>query len=246
MIAHKVVLIDDITELRNHFKQLIADNNLPLTVVAEADNLIEGIKLIKKHQPDIVFLDVEMPLHSGLEIMDFFNEDEIDFHLVFVTAHSHYAINAFQLSAIDFILKPVTSEAIGQSIKKIEKSQTGAKLFGLKSTLSKESSSKLVINTADSVLIVAFNDIVYLKAERAYTNFFLNSGKTIVAAKPLVEFEEILPQESFFRSHRSVIVNLKHVQSINKKNFTISLANGEEVPLAENKKQLLIHLLSAK
>lgn len=246
MIAHKAVLIDDIAELRNHFKQLIADNNLPLTVVAEADNLIEGIKLVKKHQPDIVFLDVEMPQHSGLEIMDFFNEDEIDFHLVFVTAHSHYAINAFQLSAIDFILKPATAEAIKQSIKKIEKSKTGAKLSGLKSTLSKEPVSKLVINTADSVLIVAFNDIVYLKAERAYTNFFLNSGKTIVAAKPLVEFEEILPQERFFRSHRSVIVNLKHIQSINKKNFTISLANGEEVPLAENKKQLLINLLSAK
>lgn len=237
----RAVVIDDIDELRTRFIKLLSESAYNIELVGEADNLIEGIKLIKKTQPDIVFLDIEMPNHSGLEILDFFADNEINFHLVFVTAHAHYAINAFELSATDYILKPVTPDSVKKTIEKINKSASKTPYNVLKGNLEKK--SKIVINTANTISVVAYEEILFLKAERAYTSFKLKTGETIIAAKPLVEYEEILPQKQFFRSHRSYLVNIGNIKEIDKKNFTIMLSNGDEVPLAENKKGILLNLL---
>lgn len=242
-MLYTCVLIDDIDELRNHFKHLVNSYKLPLNVIGEADNLVDGIKVIKKLSPDIVFLDVEMPKNTGIEILDFFKPEEINFHLVFVTAHSHYAINAFQLSAIDYILKPATYENILNSIKKIDRDTSNIKYNTFKNNVSHKISNSIILNTADSISVLQFEDILYLKAERAYTNFILKNKKSIVVSKPMIEFEKILPRYNFFRCHRTFLVNVSHISKIDKKNFTILLSSEEEIPLAENKKQELIVLL---
>jgi two-component system LytT family response regulator len=239
------ILIDDIESLREYFKGVLSKINSDIEVVAEADNLIDGIKLIKKLNPSVVFLDIEMPNHSGLEILDFFSDDEINFHLVFVTAHSHYAVNAFELSAVDFMLKPVTTEALEKTLAKIKKSvSNNLSLNTLKENLATKEASKIALNSSDSISIVPIAEILYLKAEGPYTQFFLENGNSITVSKSIMAYDDILPQSVFFRAHRSYVVNLNQIRQIDKKNFVLKLSNGDEVPLSQHKKNELIEKLS--
>ncbi len=243
---YKAIIIDDLTPMREHLKLMLEKVSPKTDVIAESDNLIDGVKLIKKHQPNLVFLDVEMPNHSGLEILDFFTESEVGFHLIFVTAHSTYAINAFELSAIDFLLKPVTPEALQRTFEKIEKSESRkSNLDVLKANLQTFEEQKIVLTSADTVTIVSLSEILYLKADGPYTYFFLKDKTEVSSTKSIAYFEEILPTDVFFRSHRSYIINTKFLKQIDKKQFTLLLANDAEIPLAQTKRNELMEKLNA-
>ena len=138
----KAIIIDDERKARNLLRILIEENCAKINEVFEAEDLLSGVALIKEHQPQIVYLDIEMPEHSGLELLNFISKEEVNFEIIFTTAYSEFAVKAFQLSAIDYLLKPLRVEALVEATEKaiaqIGKSNISLKLEELKYYLIKD------------------------------------------------------------------------------------------------------------
>jgi len=151
----KAIIIDDERKARNVLKILIEENCPKITAIFEAEDLLSGVDLIKKEQPNIVFLDIEMPEHSGLEILNFIEKEVFNFEIIFTTAYSEYAIQAFQLAAIDYLLKPVrpiqVKEAVDKAIKFIGSSQINIKLEELKKSLVSSNFNKIGLPFSDGI-----------------------------------------------------------------------------------------------
>lgn len=245
----KAIVVDDIADLRKHLVQLINDVDGTVQVVAEAENVKQAVELIRKHQPEVVFLDVEMPGYSGLELFSFLKDEELQFETIFVTAHAHYAVKAFELSAVDYLLKPVTVDALKKALLKVSeqvklKSSALQRYQTLHQQLGQPTvKTKIALSCAEAIRMVAYEDIFFLKANRAYTNFYLQTGDEILISKPLAEFEEILPPHFFVRIHRSYMVNLHHIKAYLKQENVVELANGEKLPVAADRKESLVQML---
>ncbi|HEX7457123.1 MAG TPA: LytTR family DNA-binding domain-containing protein, partial [Ginsengibacter sp.] len=170
-------------------------------------------------QPDLVFLDIEMPGMSGIDLLRSFAEPS--FHFVFVTAFDAYAVEAFRLSAIDYLLKPVEADDIVRVIEKIKKNirknenPINIQLQYLQKLLLQNQStseSKIGIGMADKIVFLNTSEIIYCEAQGAYTNVHLQNGRKIVSSKSLGDFELQLSSQIFFRIHHSTIINLNHVK----------------------------------
>lgn len=242
----KAIVVDDIAELRRHLIQTLQDVDAAIQIVGEAENVLGAVELIRKLKPDVVFLDVEMPQYSGLELFSFLEQSEWNMEVVFVTAHAHYAVKAFELSAVDYILKPVTVDAIKRTLARLQqrmalKAVSASRLQTLQQQLSAPTlKTKMALSSAESIRLVAYEDILYLKANRVYTQFFLLPEEELLISKPLAEFEEVLPKDYFLRVHRSFMVNLHHVIAYHKQENTIQLTSGEQLPVAADKKEILL------
>jgi two-component system LytT family response regulator len=188
-------------------------------IIASTNSAHLGKTLIEEHRPDLVFLDIEMPGMSGIDLLRSFTEP--DFHFVFITAFDAYAIEAFRLSAIDYLLKPVEADDIKRVIEKIKKdlrkreNTISTQLQNLEKLLQQNHStaeSKIGIGMADKIVFINLPEILYCEANGAYTNVYLKEGKKIVSSKSLGEFESQLSSQKFFRIHHSILINLNHVK----------------------------------
>ena len=245
MAKKSCILIDDENKSRLLLRNMLAEVNPTFEILAECDDLGSGVKSIKKYKPDIVFCDIEMPGHSGLEILDFFNEDEINFDLVFVTGYSEYAIQAFKLSAIDYLLKPINPLQLQDTITKIVKKSNKEKRVeyqSLQQNLSHSSDTNdkcIVVNLSSSTRFIKLKDIVYLEAEGSYCKIYLKNNETLVASKNLKYFEERLtPFQQFYRSHKSYIINLKEVKEYQKTEQTVVFENKQTTLMSTDKSEL--------
>ncbi len=220
-------------------------------VVATSNSPQLGKKLIEKHQPDLVFLDVEMPGMSGIDLIRSF--DQPFFRVVFVTAFDIYAIEAFRLSAIDYLLKPVEADEIVRVVKKIKDElsktdyQIHAQLQSLEKLLSQKSGardSRIGIAMADKIVFVNIADILYCIAEGAYTLIYLTEGKKIVASRSLGEFEQQLTAHDFFRIHHSNLINLRHVKEYQRFNGGyVIMDNNEKLEVSHRKRNEFLKAL---
>ena len=156
----KTLIIDDERKARNVLKILIEENCSKITQIFEAEDLMTGIELIKKETPNIVFLDIEMPEHSGLEILNFIEKEVYNFEIIFTTAYNEYAIEAFQLNAIDYLLKPVSAtqvkEAVGKAIKFLGASKIDKRLEELKKSFADNNFSKIGLPVAEGIKFIDF------------------------------------------------------------------------------------------
>jgi len=247
----KAIIIDDERKARNVLRILVEENCPKITQIFEADNLLDGVALIKKEEPSIVFLDIEMPEHSGLEILNFIDKEVTSFEIIFTTAYSEYAIQAFQLSAIDYILKPVrptqVKEAVDKAIQFIGKSKINERLAELKNCLSNSNFSKIGLPYADGIKFVEFNDIVLLEADGMYTKVSLKNNKTILVSKPLKFFVETLQKvKVFYKPHRSYLINLKYIKEYVKKDGGyIVMENDKTVSLSKDKKEEFLEIIQS-
>lgn len=245
----KALIIDDESKARSLLKTIISEYVFDIDEVMEATNLLEGVAVLQKNAVDIVFLDIEMPNHSGLELFSFLNPSEINFELVFTTAYSEYAIKAFEFSAIDYLLKPLRPNKVVEAVEKakikLEQNQLQERLFELKNALTTEKFNKIALPVEEGVLFVKLDDIYFLQAESMYTQFYLTNGKKILISKPLKYFTDMLEnREMFYKSHRSYLVNLKYLQRIVKKDGTsIELENNALIPVSKDKKEELNKIL---
>ncbi|WP_459210757.1 LytR/AlgR family response regulator transcription factor [Aquimarina rhabdastrellae] len=239
----KVIIIDDERKARSLLKVLIEENCPKITAIHEAEDLLSGVEKIKKHKPDIVFLDIEMPEHSGLELLDYINKDDFNFEIIFVTAYSEYAIQAFQLAAIDYILKPVRptqiSEAVEKAIKGIGNSQISAKLEELKKSLTASNFNKIGLPFSEGIKFVNFDEIIMLEADGMYTKIQTVNEADILVSKPLKHFVTLLSKIStFYRPHRSFLINLKFIKEYVKKDGGyIVMDNQKSVSISKDKKE---------
>lgn len=239
----KALIIDDEQRARNILKILIEDNCPSIKEIYQAPSLLEGIEIVKTERPRLIFLDIEMPGHSGLEILDYISKEEYDFEIIFTTAYSEYALQAIQLSAIDYLMKPVGSAQVRKAVEKALKffgqSDIKQRLEELKHVFRSKGFSKIGLPVEDGVQFVEFNDIICLKASGMYTQIYLKDGSELLISKALKYFEEALHKiKVFYRPHRSYIINLHFIKKYSRSDGGfIELDNGMEVPVSSAKRK---------
>lgn len=237
----KALIVDDEKNARLALLGILEENFPSIEVVAEANDIPSAIKMIHKHSPDLVFLDISMPGYSGLELFKFFNEDEINFNVIFVTAHSEYAINAFELSAVDYILKPIQISALERAILKLSKNTNLDTIKALQDNFESVSPKKIVLQTGDGLTFLKPEDIIFLKADGSYTHFILNQQSKITISKRIAEFERLETMGDFMRIHRSHIVNLNRISKLVKNDGGyVVMDNQDELSISSNKKTELL------
>ncbi|TAF72145.1 MAG: DNA-binding response regulator [Flavobacterium sp.] len=212
----------------------------PQILIADiCHNLITGITAIKKHQPQIVFLDIEMPGQSGLEILDYFNENEINFQLVFTTAFNQYAVKAFELSATDYLLKPLQEDKLIAAIEKCKKRlpENNSNLSLFKANLQQPNNKKIALPVANGLEIVSLAAIEYFEADGSNTKVHINNQPPITIGKKLKYFEDLFDaNKNFLKVHKNYMVNINSIKKFTKINDGQLLLNkGIELPIAAEK-----------
>lgn len=235
----KALIVDDEEHTRSLLKNIIVELELSLDVYTEGHNLKTGLKAVQTIDPDIVILDVQMPDGTGFDFLELVPERK--FELLFITAHQEYAIRAIKTAALDYILKPVDQDELEKALKNaIQKCKENPK---------KESSQpfegdKIIIKTQESVYMVQLDSLVRCESYKNYTTFYLENGKRITVSKTLKEYSQLLNNPSFFRSHRSHIINWNYFESFEKQNGgLIKMKNGDDVPLARSCKEEFFNTL---
>jgi two-component system LytT family response regulator len=209
---YKSVIIDDEEMAQTLLKGMLAEYCPKVEVAALCSDLISGVAAIKEINPDLVFLDIEMPGQSGLNLLDYFDEIEINFSIIFITAYNNYAIQAFKLSAIDYLLKPIEVEDLTQAIELFEKNKIRNQYKFLKHNINPSNQKKIGLNTIGSIVYVSLSDILFFEADGSYTKVVMVDGKQITASKVLKHFEYILGENlNFFRCHKSFMININHI-----------------------------------
>lgn len=237
----KAIIVDDELNARLALKGIIEENFPEIEIVAENTDVPNAVKSIHSFQPELVFLDIAMPGYSGLELLKFFDENNINFKIIFVTAYTEYAINAFELSAVDYILKPVRIDALQRALSKVSDSKTSESLKVLQSNLEVPQNKKIALNTGDGITFIELIDILYLKADGSYTHFFLSNKSKITVSKKIAEFERLEQVSNFMRIHRSHIINLERIQKILKQDGgTVIMDNGDELSISADRKAALL------
>jgi two-component system LytT family response regulator len=238
------IIIDDEPLARAMLRAILEENCPQVRILAEAEDVLSGLKVIQKHLPQLVFLDIEMPGYSGFQLLDFF--DKPNFQIIFTTAHSEFALRAFQVSAADYVLKPLQIEHIVRAVEKATLlrgsfSQYHETLNVLKDNLREEKEgkiSKIALPISGGLMFVSPEDIVSLAADGAYTKVTLVDGSRLLISKKLKEFEDVLMNHPlFFRTHRSYMINFKFVKQFNRRDGgIIILRNDEEILLAKERR----------
>lgn len=233
------IVIDDETNPRELLIYSIELTKLPFNLVGQGKNLLEGVELIKKLKPQVVFLDIQMPVHNGLKIKEFLKEDETNFTLIFVTAFDQYTIQAIRLSAFDYLLKPIDDSELNECLNRIlTQNKKQENVFQQLNSI--EDKNVLVLNTHSGSYFINITDILVITADGMYSQFQLEDYN-LVTSKPLKFYEDLHP--NLFRCHRSYIVNTDYIKRI--EGGKIILTNNKEVPISRQKKAKLINLLKA-
>ena len=239
----KAIIIDDEKRARISLAYILQEYCPQVTIVAECENLPEGVKAIRKHQPDIVLLDIEMPGHSGLELLDFFDENEVNFSIIFTTAYNEYALKAFKFSAVDYLLKPIIPEELAEAVERVAKQKQRFENFrAFKENLQQETLTKIAVPSGNTLLFLDTDKIMYIKGEGAYSEVFCSDGSKQLVSRNLKNFEDILCSDSrFLRIHKSYIVNFNFVVAFNKSDGgSIELENKAQIPVSPDKDQQIL------
>jgi len=209
---------------------------------------VEAISAINYLKPDCVFLDIEMPKMDGFQLL---NELVYrDFDLIITTAYDNYAIKAFKESAIDYLLKPVDSDDLIKSVSKIKTNKTNNALGKelqqvLKNFTPKTTQKKIALPFVGKTVFVKPKDIIYCKAEGNYTTIFLKGNKKELISKKIKEVEELINNNSFFRTHNSYLVNTRYIKEyVKNEGHYLILESNDNIPVSRAKKNELIHLLN--
>lgn len=247
----KCIIIDDEPKARKLLEAIIQQYCVDLTIEALCEDLPSGVKAIRKHQPQLVFLDIEMPGHSGLELMDFFNADEINFSIIFTTAYNEYALQAFKLSAIDYLLKPIQHKELIESVERFKKNQLikqSQQIKVLQQNLNTQiplADKRIVVSSGQSLHFINPTNIIMLKGESSYSELYLSDGSKMLASKNLKHFEEALSAfPSFIRCHKSFIVNTKYVlQYVKSDGGYLSLSNNLNASISPEKVDIFLEAM---
>lgn len=243
-MKHKVVIIDDERLARKELTSLLAAHK-NIEVVAEAANADEGIKQIDKHNPDLVFLDIQMPEKSGFDMLE--EMDEVP-NVVFVTAYDEYAIKAFEVNALDYLLKPVEPERLADTLAKIGVGEE------LKNTMQQINSGKEVLGSESQIFLkdgekcwfVTLKDISLFESEGNYVRVYFDNHKPLIL-KSLNNLEERLDKKTFFRANRKYIINLRwveHIENWFNGGLQVELKNGQKIEVSRRQASRFKDLMS--
>jgi len=245
----KVLIIDDEAKSRSALRAVLEDYCEEVEEINEGSSLEYAVNEIKKNCPDIVFLDVEMPGRDGFRIFDFFDEDQINFQIIFTTTYEQTALEMFEVNAFFYLLKPIEPEKVKETIrrskKEIEVNDIQRELIQIKNWL-KYKKNKIAIPLFDCIRYEKFSKIMLFKASGMYTKVCLKNEEILVS-KPLRYFEaQLTNRKEFVRSHRSFIININYVKQFQKKDgLYLIMENGERSAVSKDRNEQLLKALQS-
>lgn len=232
----KIILIDDerhaLESLEMLLQRLFPER---FTILDKCQSVDQAIPSIQKHQPELIFLDIQMPQKNGFTLLEILPNRTFD--VIFTTAHQDFAIQGFKHGAFDYLLKPIDTLELQKCImrweEKRQKEDLSEKMESVLSQL--ESLHILPIASQDGIEYVHFSDILYLKADKNYTNIYLEGGKTMLVSKSLGQLEQKLPDSHFLRIHQSIVVNLTKMKRYDKNENYLILLNDQKLSVSVRK-----------
>jgi two-component system LytT family response regulator len=242
----KAIVIDDEKLARDLIKNYLAD--FPnIEVLTECSDGFEGIKAIQTHKPDLVFLDVQMPKITGFELLELMEEPPI---IIFSTAYNEYALKAFEMNAVDYLLKPYSKDRFKKAIEKAEeklqsKSSDQTAIKELSATPPEESLERIVVKTGSKIKVIPIETVLYLEAQDDYVMLYTSEGK-FLKQQTMKFFEQSLPPNQFIRIHRSYIVNVEQMvqmENYEKDTYRVVLKNTAKLPVSRSGYGLLKKIL---
>lgn len=245
----KTIIIDDEPANNALMRSLLGTYAPQLDLVGEAGSVAEGCREIMRLRPELVFLDVEMEDGTGFDLLR--NLRQVPLHVIFITAHQQFAIDAFSFSAIDYLLKPVSPPRLVAAVEKAAQAVSSDELLLKMNTLLTHLEApaapvkKLVLKTLERVYAVESDEIVQMESSGSYTTVFLADGNTILVSRQLREFDQLLSPRGFMRVHQSHLVNLKHLFYFDKTQCEAVMRDKSRVPVATRKKEELLQYLDA-
>lgn len=235
----KAIIIDDESKARSLLRNLIQDHCEGIEILEDFPDIKSAVKFLNNNVVDLVFLDIEMPNENGFALFDYFQNPS--FATIFCTAYSEYAIKAFEVSALDYLLKPVSisklKNAIEKAFKEHNQNQIVNKINAFKENTTIHQLQKIALPLSDGLTFIKIEDILYFEADGSYTNVITKNEKFLVSKK-IKEFDELLDGDSrFFRVHRSYLVNIYEIKKYSKKDgSTLVFDNQKIIPVAREKK----------
>jgi two-component system LytT family response regulator len=234
----RTILVDDEPRALAVLESLLLRFCPEVEVLAKCGDVLEAVDAIRAHQPDLVLLDIEMPNYAGFELVNFFKE--VDFEIIFVTAYDQYALRAFELAAIDYLLKPVDIERLKQAIARVrvhcDRKERSERMTTLGQTLEQHQIKNLIVNDKGQQHILPIEDIIAIEALSAYCMIY-TVDRQLVASKHLKHFESLLEDaEDFFRVHKSWLINKRHILHYSKSELLIQLKGGLVAKLSKYQK----------
>jgi two-component system, LytTR family, response regulator len=234
----KIIIIDDEPLARLIVKEYL-QKHTDLEVVQECNDGFEGVKAIQQHQPDLVFLDIQMPKINGFEMLELIEQPP---PVIFATAFDEYAIKAFEAHAIDYLLKPFNQERFDKSIQKwseknhSKQSEKNTQDLLETASLSPAQSQRIVVKSGSKIKIIPVHDVLYLEAADDYVKIHTKEGY-FLKNKTMSHFEQVLDGQQFVRSHRSYIINVQQITRIDpyeKDNHVAVLKAGTQIPVSRS------------
>jgi two-component system LytT family response regulator len=247
----KALIIDDEAKARNILQHYLTSVHAEVGDIRQAGSVDEALRMVTESAPDLVFLDIEMPNKNGFEFL--VESKDPTFDVIFTTAYNQYAIQAIRFSALDYLLKPIDPDELQSALNRhIEKRHDAAQkkaLFdNLVSNIKKNEvrDFKIAVPSSDGVHFFLVDDILRLEADRSYTHIHLLKQRPFIASRTLKHFEDMLEEFRFVRTHKSHLVNARHISRVANNHDSVILTDGTEVEISRRKKEEVLQYLQLR
>jgi two-component system LytT family response regulator len=245
----KAVIIDDEPNSSDLVFNLLTEYCSDVKILRIASSVKEGFEAITELSPELVFLDVQMRDGTGFDLLNRFKN--INFNIIFITAHHEFALAALKRSAIDYLLKPLSPPDLVAAVKKAQRTiSTGGWQLQLRTMLENiseplQQKQKIVLKTMERIYALNLNEIIRFHSEGSYTEVYLSDGKKIVVSRLLKEFDELLSGSGFLRVHQSHLINTDFIFFYGKTDNLITMKDNSRIPVSTRKKETLLGLLNS-
>lgn len=242
----KCIIVDDEQKNRETLHTMINTFCQGLEVTDLVSDIQSAKSIIESTKPQLVFLDIEMPPHTAFDLLR--SLEYVKFEIIFVTAFSHYAIDAIKYSALDYILKPINIDELKKGVDRAKK-KIESKVHNYAEQLdvllqNPNQLKRIIVNSTNETKVIEIDEIIHIQAENTYSSIFLINYSRILSPKPIFEYEKMLSPIGFFRVHKSHIVNINQIDKVQKgDNAGIKMKNGTIVPLASRKKESFMNYM---
>jgi two-component system, LytTR family, response regulator len=244
-----IIIIEDEQKVLDTIVEIL-NKHCKVNIIGAANSVATATQLLQENSPDLVLLDVNLPDGTSFDILN--QLEEHNFGIIFITAFEEYALKAIKFSALDYLLKPINYlelvDAIKRAEKSFEKDKNDIKLKALLSNIRSFSDNlkKVVLNTAESIYLIDIQDVTRCNSDGSYTVFYLADGRKIMVSKVLKEYAEMLEDYGFIRVHKSHLININHLERIEKNNgYFVVMKDKAEVPVSVRKREKLVSILNS-
>ncbi|MEN0050107.1 MAG: LytTR family DNA-binding domain-containing protein [Bacteroidota bacterium] len=239
------IIVDDETNNRENLRLALQSYCKEVEIIGEADSAITALDVIQDTQPDLVFLDISMPLGDGFQLLE--SLPKIDFDIIFVTAYDQYAIRAIKFCAIDYLLKPIDALELKQAVNRVLANQSQKReqqKVQLLMANMQQHQQKIALPQSDHIEFVAVSEIIRCEGEKNYTWFYLKDSRKLLVAQTLKEYVELLEDAQFFRVHQSHLINLNQIAKYSRRDGGfVTMSDQSRIPVARSRKDVFSNVL---